>query len=175
METLPELVLFSTDDKEVEALKARFHSESRILVVKGNGPAVTARCHLDAMWMTPMLASYFGLMEALPPHTAKVVPMFADKIEKGLPRLLVAGVALVPGKSYTPKYLSTIAASAFADTLLTYNRTHDSPILRVGSNPGCLGLDDLGDAEAFQAIREAFTQFPVVASLMQSQETHQVA
>ena len=175
MKDAPELVLFSNDDNEVEALKARFRSEGRISVVKGSGAEVTARRHLDAIWMTPMMASYFGLNEPLVPHVAKVFPMSLEKRDKGLPRLLIAGVAVIPGRSYSSKYLSTIAASALPEALKPYKLTHEPPILRIGSNPGSLGLDNLDANDAFQAIREAFAVSAVAAPATQSHKTHQVA
>jgi hypothetical protein len=153
-----QLVLFTTEPDQVSALKERFGSDRNISVALGNGPEITNRFKLDALWMAPMQAHYFGIDRVIPPHIAEVFDMPIAKREKGLPRLLIAGGSLVPGKSYSPRYLAQICAISLANAIQKYNDSHDRPILRVGSNPGNLGLDDPKAADAFQAVKQAFAQ-----------------
>jgi hypothetical protein len=103
-----------------------------------------------------MQASYHGV-GALPPHLAKVFPMPAEKRLLGLPRHIIAGVSLEPGRQYTPRFLETICAKALRDAIDEYNRKHEDSILRVGTIRENLSLDERhATPEAFQAVRTAF-------------------
>jgi hypothetical protein len=156
MPTLPELVLFSTETTQLETLRSRFESVERILVEEGNGIDVSARCKLDAMWMTPMMAYEAGVPFPLPPHVATIFPMPADRLQRGLPRLIVTGVCLIPGRQYSAEYLSRITAKALVEAVINYNEAHSVPIRRIGAVPGTLGLEDLNDVVAFDAFRQSF-------------------
>jgi hypothetical protein len=159
------LVIFSTDEIEVASLKARFSLANNISVVLGSGPEVSKRYQLDALWLGPMQASYFGIDQPLAPHIGQVFPMPKDKRTRGFPLWLIPGVALVPGREYSKSYLDSICARALADAIHAHNLSHSSPILRVGSIPGNLGLEDPEALEAFRAVNLAFaTQTESIAT-----------
>lgn len=169
MSDAPELFIFATDPEVVASIRKRFNSEPKIAVVVGNGPQITARFGLDAVWMSVMQSTYYGVAGPLPPHVAKVFPMPVEARRKGLPRLLITGVALTEGRDYSPHYLARVRALTLAGAIAEYNLTHDAPILRVGSNPHNLGLDDLGAAEAFRAVTDAFASTELPAEARQAE------
>ena len=160
MDQQTQLVLFSTDRELIAVLKQRFNSESHISAVCGTGPEVGKEWKLDALWLTPMQAHYFGIADPLPPYVAKVFVMPTDKRKLGLPRLLIAGVVLEPGKTYSATRIAHLCAEALADAIADYNSSHQDSILRVGSVPENLGLGDLNNTEAFLAIRQVFSAPP---------------
>jgi hypothetical protein len=170
-----QLVLFSTDADLIFTLKQRFESDRHISAVLGTGPEVAGRYNLDALWLTPMQAEYFGVTSSLPPHLAKVFAMPAERRQLGLPRLLIAGVTLLPGKTYTSARIADLCVEALANAIAEYNRSHGDLILRVGSVPENLGLNDLHNTEAFVAVRQAFLASPEQSATHQVLDDRQIA
>lgn len=151
-----QLVLFTTVPEEESTLREYFQACANIVVTGGAGPEVTSRFHLDALWMTPMQASYYGVSPATRPEFATIMPMPKELRTMGLPRLLISGVNLIPGKVYTAKLRARLPALCLAKAVAEYNESHDQPIVRVGSIPENLGLDSSEENEARRAIRGAF-------------------
>jgi hypothetical protein len=153
----PQLVLFSDDARIVSILKPKFHLASNIVVVLGDGPLVTKRDKLDALWMSPMQASYFGVSTPLPKHVGQVFPMPLEKREKGLPRLLITGAVMAPDDPTTPQFAAELCAKALSEAVEKYNQDHQDKIIRIGSIPGNLCLDAAHPMLAVEALGKAFS------------------
>jgi hypothetical protein len=170
-----QLVLFSTDPEQVSSLKKRFSLSGNIHVACGTGPEIGKQFHLDALWMTPMQASYFGVAQVLPFGQAAIFPMPADKVAKGLPRLMIVGVALTPERHYPRSYEVRIPAEALASAIADYNGKHDQRILRVGSVPENLSIESADSAEAIQAVQQAFSGLRIQSEIVPAQQVRQRA
>jgi hypothetical protein len=151
-----QLFLFSEDADVVSGLKNKFVSSSNITVVKGNGPHVTKTYKLDALWMLPMQASYFGVSMPLPKHIGQVFPMPRDKQEKGLPRFLVTGAAMAPDDPTTPEFAAHLCTRALTNAVAKYNQTHHGVLQRIGSVPHNLCLDTPQAMFAVEILLKAF-------------------
>ncbi len=89
--------------------------------------------------------------------------MPGEKRAFGLPRLLIAGVALAPEKSNSSAYMERVPATALAAAIANYNANHNVPILRVGSIPENLCLKVPERSEASRAVKQAFANLPIQA------------
>jgi hypothetical protein len=167
-----QLVLFSEDAVEVCALQQKFVAGSNITVVKGNGPDVTKRYNLDALWVSPMQASYFGVSTPLTKHIGHVFPMPKENREKGLPRFLVTGAAMAPDDPETPEFAARLCTRALTDAVAKYNQTHHGVLRRIGSIPHNLCLDTPQAMIAVETLLQAFDSHDADA---QSHPIEQVA
>src|SRR5947207_15492448 len=94
VKTVPQLILFSTDSAFLEALKPFSAMLPYVDYEVGNGPQVTARARLDALWATPMAGvELFGASPPFPLHEARVHKTPQMQRQRGRP---LYGVGSVP-------------------------------------------------------------------------------
>jgi hypothetical protein len=157
-----QLVVFTTDPDEFSSLRLLFSSTKNVIVAQGSGPEVSKRENLDALWLTPMQASSYGISSPAPFGRAVIHHMPSDKVAKGLPHLMIVGVALDPLRDYSDDYRARVPAEALAKAIMQYNEGHlHQPLLRVGSLPENLCLAPYSRLKARQAIISAFHNLSV--------------
>ena len=129
------LFLYSTNAEEIAVIKSKLHHSQSIFAVVGRGPQVTQAHRLDALWLTPMQATYYGLTGTLAPHVAQIFPMPDEKRELGLPRFVIAGVMLDPLKTYSTGVLQDLVPHALKSAVDAWNEWNPLKIIRIGSLP----------------------------------------
>jgi hypothetical protein len=149
-----ELVLYDSDSSRLDALRRRIDADAPITFFQGNAIDAHASLHLDAVFVTPMMAYEWGINPPLSPHEAHIFSMPKHREERGLPRLLIAGVGLVPGRSYSAEYLGRVTIEAVRRAVARHNSGSNAPILRVGAFPPTLGLEGPNADHAVSALQE---------------------
>ena len=133
-----QLTIFSPVPSVVTELNLRLLPAGSIQAVLGTGTSVSVASHLDAIWLTGMQVTYFGI-EPMLVSTSKVVVMPAAKQSLGFPPLIVAGW-LSPKDCPDPSGWGLRYAELLLNAVDDYNSRSAEPILRVGSIPENLGL-----------------------------------
>lgn len=141
------LVLFDKNAEIVSHLKDELQSLAHVTVVLGSGPDVTAKEGLDAIFLTWMQAVEFGAKPPFPVHEVRVMETPSHRVARGLPRYIVAGVALEEGEPREPKHITNLIIRELVKGIKLFNKTHEAGILRVGTIRQNLGLDNLQDGE----------------------------
>ncbi len=148
------LVLFDKNADLVSHLKDELQSLSHVTVILGSGPDVTAKEGLDAIFLTWMQAVEFGAKPPFPVHEVRVMETPSHRVARGLPRYFVAGVALEEDEPREPKYITNLIIRELLKGIDLFNRAHEPGILRVGTIPQNLGLDNLQDGEGAILLRQ---------------------
>jgi hypothetical protein len=164
MQEHAQIVLFTHNAKMAAGLKYRFAAAPNVVIFLGNASEVTDRYKLDALCLSSTQASYFGVSQPRSEESSRVYPMLPDSRTKGLPRLLIAGVPLLPGKVYTDRFIGRNPAIALANAIAEYNKRTNRRILRVGSIPENLGIDTPDNDAATEALEQAFADLRVYAA-----------
>jgi hypothetical protein len=154
-----ELVVFSPDVALLERLKT-FASDLPFLSFEvGNGPQVTERARLDALWATLMAGlEVFGGAPPFPLHEARVVQTPAAQLRRGLPKYGIVGVAVSADDPKTPEFNLRLVVSALVTAVKEFNGRNVAQIVRVGILPDDLELTRLESQTAFKIIREVFEE-----------------
>jgi hypothetical protein len=148
-----QFVVFSTNRKLIEQLKAYAPQLPFLRYVWGDGPKATAEAALDAIWVSPMAAvDRFGANPPFPLFQAVVIKTPSSEVKRGLPRYGIAGVAVPKDHPQDPLRDLEIKVSALLKAIQDFNKKGEDRILRVGLLPGDLGMDKLAPATAFQII-----------------------
>ncbi len=155
--TKPNLILFGSDRAFLESLKPYSVKLPYVGYEAGFGPQVTARAHLDALWVTPMVAmELFGAAPPFPPYKAEVLETPADQQEKGLPRYGIAGVAVSQDDVRTAEGNLRLVISALLEAVRDFNSQNKDQISRIGILPEDLELKKIKPQVAFKIIREEY-------------------
>ena len=157
--TTPQLILFSTDAALLERLKPHATALPYIAFEVGNGPEVTARARLDALWATLMAGvELFGAVPPFPLHDARVLPTPPSQLKRGLPRYGVVGVAVSKDEGKVPELNLRLVLSALLRAIKEFNSQGRDRIIRIGLLPDDLELKKLDPSIAFSIVREVYEQ-----------------
>jgi len=156
MQEHAQVVLFTHNPKMAAGLKYRFAAKPNILICLGNASEVTDMFKLDALCLSSTQASYYGIVQPRSDEASHVYPMPRETHIKGLPRLIIAGVPLLPGKVYTERFIGRNPAVSLANAIAEFNKRTSRRILRVGSIPENLGIDTPDNDAATEALEQAF-------------------
>jgi hypothetical protein len=153
----PRLILYGSDTALLEKLKLHSSELPYISYEAGYGPQVTAKAHLDALWVTLMGAvELFGVAPPFPLHQARVMRTPAVQLEKGFPRYGVVGVAVSQNDPKTAEYNLRLVLSALLQAVKDFNSQAQDQILRIGILPDDLELKKLDIKAAFGIVRELY-------------------
>lgn len=156
-DTTPQLILFSTDASLLERLKPHGTALPYIAFEVGNGPEVTVRARLDALWATLMAGvELFGAVPPFPLHDARVLPTPPSLLKRGMPRYGVVGVAVSKDEGKVPELNLRLVLSALLRAIKEFNSQGRDRIIRVGILPDDLELKRLEPSTAFKIIREVY-------------------
>lgn len=159
IDTRPQLILFSTDASLLEKLKPHGSVLPYIAFEVGNGPEVTARARLDALWATLMAGvELFGAVPPFPLHDARVLPTPPSQLKRGMPRYGVVGVAVSKDEGKVPELNLRLVLSALLRAIKEFNSQGRDRITRIGILPDDLELKRLEPSTAFKIIREVYEQ-----------------
>lgn len=155
----PQLVLFSTDTALLEKLKPFSIGLPYISYEVGNGPQVTRKARLDALWATLMAGvELFGAKPPFPVHEASVLRTPAAQLNRGIPRYGVVGVALSKDEGNIPEQNVRLVISALLKAVQGFNSQGRDQITRVGVLPDDLEFKKLDPSLVFKIIRETYEQ-----------------
>ncbi len=124
----------------------------------GVGRLISQHENLDALWMTPMMASEALGISVLPPlHRALVVATPAGKYQEGYPRYVVLGVLTATDDPKTPEFETRLVIKALLDAVRQFdgNQSCDS-IRRVGILPEDLGITRQNLQKCFEIIGDEY-------------------
>jgi hypothetical protein len=153
----PRLVLFSTDSVLLEKLKPFSAALPYISYDLGNGPQVTAKARLDALWATLMTGvEVFGATPPFPLHEASVLQTPPAQLKRGMPRYGIVGVALSRDEGSTPEQNVRLVMSALLKAVHGFNSEGKDQITRVGILPDDLEFKKLEPTVVFKIIREVY-------------------
>ena len=156
MQEHAQIVLFTHNPQMAAGLKYRFASARNIVIFQGNAAEVTDMYRLDALCLSATQASYYGVSQARSDEASHVYPM-PSAHAKSLPRLMITGVPLLPGKVYTERFIGRNPAVTLANAISDYNKRNSRRILRIGSIPENLGIDTPDNDAATEALERAFS------------------
>ena len=157
--TRPHLVFFSSDSAFLEKLKPFSAELPYISYEVGNGPHVTAKAGLDALWATLMAGvELFGAEPPFPLYEARVLETPRAQLLRGMPRHGVVGVAVSKDDPKTPEYNLRLVLSALLKAVKDFNSRGTDQVFRVGILPDDLELKKLDPSTAFKIIREVYEQ-----------------
>jgi hypothetical protein len=157
MQEHAQVVLFTHNPKMAAGLKYRFAAKPNIVIFLGNASEVTDMFKLDALCLSSTQASYYGISQPPSDEASRVYPMPREAYLKGLPRLMIAGVPMLPGKVYTERFIGRNPAISLANAIADYNKRSSRRILRAGSIPENLGIDTPDNDDATDALERAFS------------------
>ena len=123
------LTIFDSDQTTLESIKQFLGDSKQISVFVGNGPAATANCRLDALWVTAMQGERFGVPVNLAPGQCVIRENRSDMVIKGLPRQIISC-----GTNLDSDWLRT-AVRAVTKAISDFNLKHSGgeAIRRVGT------------------------------------------
>jgi hypothetical protein len=157
--TRPLLVLFSSDSAFLEKLKPFSIELPYISYEVGNGPHVTAKAVLDALWATLMAGiELFGAEPPFPLYETRVLKTPPAQLQRGMPRHGVVGVAVSKDDPKTPEYNLRLVLSALLKAVKGFNSRSTDQISLVGILPDDLELKKLDPGTAFKIIQEVYEQ-----------------
>ncbi len=153
----PQLVLFSTDAAFVEKLKPFSAGLPYISYEVGNGPQVTSKARLDALWATLMVGvELFGATPPFPMHEASVLQTPEPHLKRGMPRYGVVGVAISKDEGKIPEHNVRLVFSALLQAVRDFNSQGKDQIARVGILLDDLEFKKLAPSTVFKIIREVY-------------------
>jgi hypothetical protein len=152
-----EIIVFDTDTKVVNSLRHGIELPF-FSVVEGNGIEATRVANLDALWLTWMQAERFGITPSLKLHEAMAFPMPVKDILRGLPRFIVAGVALAASESRAGAHQLEVIVKAMLGAVSKLSVETGIVIRRIGTVPENLLLNKLEPEEAMRIISSIYSE-----------------
>ena len=154
--THPQLVVFNPDAAIVARLRASL-TLPYMSVVQSNWWQVAALVHLDAIWMTPMVALELAAVDPpYPLYRARVVAMRPREIALGFPPSVLVGVAIKQEDPDEPRWSLRLIISAMLEAIKTAREERGIEIERIGFHTGHLELDKLPLDEAQTIIDDVY-------------------
>jgi hypothetical protein len=150
----PHLVIFTLDARAAESLTRDIRLPF-VSVVHGNGKQATSIANLDALWLTWMQASYFGITPQFEPHVAVVCRTPETKIKEGFASLIIAGVNLT--KDDPPDLIEQLRLTlrAVLEAVIRFNAAGGA-IERLGTVTGNLGIGTLPTQAVVTLLQEVW-------------------
>jgi hypothetical protein len=152
-----QFVVYDTNQELIERLKAQISIPPFVRYVLGSGLRATAEAKLDALkisWMSAV--DRLGANPPFPIFEAIVIKTPSAEIQRGLPRYMIAGVAVPKNHIADPRGDLELVVSALLRSIREFNSKGEDEILRVGILPNDLCFDKLPDTEIFQIIERIY-------------------